>query len=59
MVSTHKTSLLPLFDRVIVLHGGRVAFDGPREEAMARIVARAQAAQQSQPQTANLAKAVE
>jgi ATP-binding cassette subfamily C protein LapB len=54
-VSTHKTSLLPLFDRVIVLHGGRVAFDGPREEAMARIVSRAQATRD----TASLAKAVE
>jgi ATP-binding cassette subfamily C protein LapB len=55
IVSTHKTSLLPLVDRILVLHGGKVVFDGPREEAMARITTRAQQVREA----ANAAKAGE
>jgi len=42
VVSTHKTALLRFVDRILVLHGGRVAADGPREQIMARIVAKGQ-----------------
>jgi ATP-binding cassette subfamily C protein LapB len=51
LVSTHKTSLLPIFDRVVVLHAGRLVYDGPREEAMARMQARGQAQQAAMAKT--------
>lgn len=38
LVATHKAALIPLFDRVIVLQGGRVACDGPREQVLPRLV---------------------
>jgi ATP-binding cassette, subfamily C, bacterial LapB len=34
---THRTSLLGLVDRVIVMAGGRVALDGPRDEVLDRL----------------------
>lgn len=37
LVATHKNALLPLFDRIIVLQGGRIAFDGPRDEAIEKL----------------------
>lgn len=37
VAATHKTALLPLFDRLIVLHGGRVVLDAPRDAALARL----------------------
>jgi ATP-binding cassette subfamily C protein LapB len=37
LVATHKNALLPLFDRIIVLQGGRVAFDGPREQVLEKL----------------------
>ena len=40
LVATHKNALLPLFDRIIVLQGGRVAFDGPRDQALEKLGAR-------------------
>jgi ATP-binding cassette subfamily C protein LapB len=39
VAATHKTALLPLFDRLIVLHRGRVVLDAPRDAALARLAA--------------------
>lgn len=36
---THRTSLLSLVDRLILMEGGRVVADGPRDEIMARLAA--------------------
>lgn len=40
VVTTHKTALLPLLDRLIVLFGGRVQMDGPRDAVLAKISGR-------------------
>ena len=37
VAATHKTALLPLFDRLIVLQAGRVLLDGPRDAVLARL----------------------
>ncbi|NTV09405.1 MAG: ATP-binding cassette domain-containing protein [Zoogloea sp.] len=42
VVTTHKTALLPLLDRLIVLQGGRVLLDGPRDAVLARLSGRPQ-----------------
>ena len=52
LVTTHKTALLPLLDRLVVLHGGRVQLDGPRDAVLARISGKAPA-QQPLPQEAS------
>jgi ATP-binding cassette subfamily C protein LapB len=39
IIVTHKTSLLRLLDRIIVMDQGRVALDGPRTEVLARLTA--------------------
>jgi ATP-binding cassette subfamily C protein LapB len=33
---THRTSLLKLVDRVIVLNGGRITYDGSKDEMLSR-----------------------
>jgi len=40
VVTTHKTALLPLLDRLIVLQGGRLLLDGPRDAVLAKISGR-------------------
>lgn len=40
VVTTHKTALLPLLDRLIVLQGGRVMLDGPRDAVLAKLSGR-------------------
>lgn len=40
VAATHKTALLPLFDRLIVLQGGRILLDGPRDAVLAKISGR-------------------
>lgn len=40
VIATHKTALLPLFTRLVVVRGGRVVMDGPRDEVMARLSGR-------------------
>ena len=40
MVTTHKTALLPLLDRLIVLQGGRLLLDGPRDAVLAKLSGR-------------------
>jgi ATP-binding cassette subfamily C protein LapB len=37
VVTTHKTALLPILDRLVVLSGGRVQLDGPRDAVLTRI----------------------
>ena len=37
IIVTHKQSLLPLFDRLIVVTQGRVVLDGPRDAVLARL----------------------
>lgn len=49
LVTTHKTALLPLLERLIVLQGGRVQLDGPRDTVLARVSGRPQP-QQAMPQ---------
>jgi ATP-binding cassette subfamily C protein LapB len=44
---THKSELLPLVDRLIVIAQGQVVLDGPKDEVMARL-------QKPQPNTSHL-----
>jgi len=37
VVATHKTAVLPLLERLIVLQGGRVVLDGPRDAVLAKL----------------------
>jgi ATP-binding cassette subfamily C protein LapB len=37
LIATHKTTLLPHVDRLLVFGGGRVVADGPREEVLAQL----------------------
>ena len=37
IVATHKSALLPLVDRLLVMQGGRVAIDGPRDLVLAKL----------------------
>lgn len=43
VVATHKTALLPLLDRLVVLHGGRILLDGPRDQVLAKLAGKPQA----------------
>ena len=40
---THRMSLLAIVDRLIVMDGGRIALDGPRDDVLARLKERAAA----------------
>jgi len=42
VAATHKTALLPLFDRLIVLQNGRILMDGPRDAVLAKLSGRPQ-----------------
>lgn len=37
IATTHKNALLPLLDRLVVLQGGRVVVDGPRDAVLAKL----------------------
>lgn len=37
LIATHKTALLPLLTRLIVVRGGRIVMDGPVNEVMAKL----------------------
>ena len=37
LVATHKTTLIPLFSRLMFVQGGRVGLEGPREQVLAAI----------------------
>jgi ATP-binding cassette, subfamily C, bacterial LapB len=39
VIVTHKPTVLPLVDRIIVVSGNRVVLDGPRNEVLARLKA--------------------
>lgn len=44
VVATHKTALLPLLDRLLVLRGGRLFLDGPRDPVLAKLAGKPQVA---------------
>jgi ATP-binding cassette subfamily C protein LapB len=46
VVTTHKTALLPLLDRLVVLQGGRILLDGPRDAVLAKLSGRPEPVQQ-------------
>lgn len=48
VVATHKTALLPLLDRLVVMQGGRVLLDGPRDQVLAKLSGQPQAAVKSE-----------
>ena len=37
LVATHKSALLPLVDRILVMQGARVVMDGPRDLVLAKL----------------------
>ena len=37
IATTHKNALLPLLDRLVVMQGGRVVLDGPRDAVLAKL----------------------
>jgi ATP-binding cassette subfamily C protein LapB len=37
LVATHKSALLPIVDRLLVMQGGRVVMDGPRDLVLAKL----------------------
>ena len=37
VVVTHKTALLPLVSRIIVVDNGQILLDGPRDQVLARL----------------------
>lgn len=41
IVATHKTALLPLLTRLLVVKDGRVVLDGPRDEVLAKLSGKA------------------
>ncbi len=43
LIATHRLPLLGLVDRIIVMDGGRIAADGPREEILRKIGVKAAA----------------
>jgi len=43
VVVTHKTAILPHVDRVIVVEGGKISIDGPRDKVMQAMKERAEA----------------
>lgn len=49
IVVTHKQSLLPLFDRLIVVANGQIALDGPRDAVLARLQGATNPAPQATP----------
>src|SRR4029077_7260318 len=37
LIATHKSALLPIVDRLMVMQGGRIAIDGPRDIVLAKL----------------------
>ncbi|NRP16361.1 ATP-binding cassette domain-containing protein [Marinobacterium sp. xm-a-152] len=48
IVTTHKTALLSIFSRIVVVQGGRVQLDGPRDEVVAKLTGKTQSASAEQ-----------
>ena len=40
LIATHKTALLPLLPRLLVIKGGQIVLDGPTNDVLARLVAK-------------------
>ncbi len=49
IVVTHKPTLLPLVNRLMVVNGNRIILDGPRDEVLAKFTARPSGPALSQP----------
>ncbi len=49
LLVTHRSALLPLVDRLVVLDQGRVMLDGPRDEVLRRLQTGAATAAQRAP----------
>ena len=41
IVATHKTALLPLLTRLLIVQNGRIVMDGPRDQIMAKLSGKA------------------
>ena len=37
IIATHRVPILALTERTVILHGGRLAVDGPREQVLAQL----------------------
>ena len=37
LIATHKTALLPIIDRLLVMHNGKFIIDGPRDLVLAKL----------------------
>ncbi|CAM5208060.1 Toxin RTX-I translocation ATP-binding protein [Castellaniella defragrans] len=59
VVATHRMALLEVVDRVIVLNGGAIALDGPRDEVLAKLRRAAQPSPPEDPAPAAAAAASE
>ena len=44
LLVSHRTAMLPLMDRLVVVDQGRVLIDGPRDEVLKRLQSSAQQA---------------
>lgn len=44
LISTHKSALMPLFERLLAFQGGRLLMDGPRDAVLAKLSTKAVAA---------------
>lgn len=47
VISTHKSALLPMMDRLLVFANGRLVMDGPRQDVMAQLSAQKKSADSS------------
>jgi len=47
IVTTHKTALLSLFGRLMIMQGGRLQLDGPRDSVLSTLSAKAKEAKES------------
>lgn len=41
LIATHKSALMPLFDRLLAFQGGRLLMDGPRDAVLVKLSAKA------------------
>jgi len=58
VVMTHRTSILPVVDKLLVLRDGQMAAFGPRDEVLAALKKAAEQAQQAQQQRAPATEAM-
>ncbi|MBF0425487.1 MAG: hypothetical protein HQL66_06685, partial [Magnetococcales bacterium] len=49
LLATHKSALLPLCQRLLIVHGGKVIMDGPRAAVLAKLAEKAEKAEKAVP----------